>query len=107
MGDFLRRHRFILTAAAIGLCCATILRVLLPWTGVGADGAVYAAQAARSGEPVLAASRDASVPAAREDVVVARPPRPPIVITPLDPPRRRAARHVARDLRASGYPAGA
>ncbi|OLE24526.1 MAG: hypothetical protein AUG44_18815 [Actinobacteria bacterium 13_1_20CM_3_71_11] len=71
------------------------------------DGAVYAAQAARSGEPVLAASRDASVPAAREDVVVARPPRPPIVITPLDPPRRRAARHVARDLRASGYPAGA
>jgi len=71
------------------------------------DGAVYAAQAARSGDPVPAASRDASVPAPREDVVAPRPARPPIVITPLDTPRRRAARHVARDLRASGYPAGA
>jgi molecular chaperone DnaK (HSP70) len=62
-------------------------------------GALCVARALTSRTPLIPAQRTAP-DRATEDGLPARPPRPPVTITPLDPPRRGRARHVARQPKA-------
>jgi molecular chaperone DnaK (HSP70) len=58
------------------------------------DGAVHVARSLATGTARVPAPR--TPPDDRAADLLPRPPRPPVVITPLDPPRRGTARHVAR-----------
>jgi molecular chaperone DnaK (HSP70) len=62
-------------------------------------GALCVARALTSRTPLIPAQRAAS-DRPTEDGLPTRPPRPPVTITPLDPPQRGRARHVARHPKA-------